>query len=718
MVINGTVSKVLYSSGNGFSVFLLRTEKGDVKCSGVTPGLHNGMCLSVEGNNKDGKYGKQFEVSQYQVVLPTQEDDVIGFLGSGLLPGLGKKNAEKLVKHFGKDIYDVLDNFPERLSEIKGLGKNKIPEIKAAWKEHRFLKDIFQFLASAQVTKLTALKIYELYGDKAIITLKKNPYILATELEGFGFMKSDKLAMGLHVKPTDPRRIDAAIQYTLMEQAEKRGDVYITSKDLYTETQRLLDFPNPDAIIERLNIQLSENNPNIATRTVDNEVVFYFRKYYNYEVMVADKINTLKRCKTSYNYMSHLVDILEAQRAAGFELSMDQLQAVDEVMNNALVCLNGGPGVGKTTIIKTLLGVFDAMKLKTDLIAPTGRAAQRMSETTGKEASTIHRYLFANGGFQDFIIPSQVVIIDESSMIDLRLMNALMKGARLGIHLIFVGDYNQLPPVGVGDVFRNMVQEPSVPTAMLSTVFRQGKDSTILKFIHSIYSGTPVITRATKAEDLNDDCVLLDYADESIRVPKLVSLYKKLQSEGEEVQVITCKREGALGVNNINLAIQEEVNPFQLGLNEFKRGNLTLREGDKVIQTKNDYDLDVFNGEIGTITHIDSSNSVIGVAFTDKEVEFSFEKARDLELAYAITVHKSQGSEFKNVIFALYCDAYYMLSTNILMTGASRAKKKLFIQGEIKAIRICMSKGSQSIRKGYIPELIKDRNADEIDLVG
>lgn len=718
MVINGTVSRVLFTAGNGFSVILLKTDKGDVKCTGQIPGIHQGMCLSIDGKHTENKYGKQFEIANFQIVTPVEDSDIVAFLGSGLLPGLGKKNAAKLVKLFGSEIFHVLDNFPERILEIKGIGKNKLPDIITAWKEHKYLKEVFQFLAPAGVTKLTAMKIYEIYGDKSIITIRENPYVLSMDVEGFGFLKSDKIALGIQVSPTDPKRIDAAIQYTLMELAEKRGDVYITAKDLYSETARLLSFNSPDLIIERLNTLLAENNPNIATRTINNEVVFYFKQYYDYEIRIADIINKLKTRKTNYDYLNHLAKVLDQNRESGFELGMEQLQGVDLLINNGLACLSGGPGVGKTTVIKTLLNVFDSMGLEVDLIAPTGRAAQRMTEATKKQASTIHRYLFANGGFKDFCVPGNVVIIDESSMVDLKLFMAFIKGVSENTHLIFVGDYNQLPPVGVGDIYRNLVQEDSVPTAKLTTVFRQGKDSGIIKFIHSVMnSNQPVISRVTTPEDYEKDCILLDFK-EANRMPKMVELYKKLTKNGDETQIITCKREGKMGVNSINSAIQDAINPAQRGVNEFKRGYLTLREGDKVIQTKNDYSLEVFNGEIGVISFIDTEEETICVQFTDREILFPFENARDLELAYAITVHKSQGSEFKNVIFALYCDAYYMLSLNILMTGSSRAKSKLVIHGEYAALKMCISKGSQSIRKGYISELIKESSEDDVEMVG
>lgn len=709
MVLTGVVSKVIFTAPKGFAIFLLRVEGKDKKCAGVVHDLHPGVWLTLDGADENSSYGKQFKVKDYQVILPKDKSSIVAFLSSGLIEGVGEKTAKRMVDIHGEKIYEILDTFPEELLKIPGVSKGKLDKIIRSWRENKHLRKLDNLLGSG-VSRLTIKKIYEKYGEKSILTLQENPYVLVTDVEGFGFLKSDNIAINrLGFSKEDPKRIDAAIQHTLMEVAEKRGDVYLTAKDLISESSKLLDFKNPDIVIDRLNSLLDDNNPNLTTRNVNGEKVFYFKQYFDFENYIAKRVNELKAGRTSYNYLPHLGNVLDSRKAQGIQLSMDQLQAVDLIMNHSFCCLNGEPGVGKTTIIKVLLDTFKALGLSVDLIAPTGRASQRMTEATGQRASTIHRYLSANGQFSGgFKVPSNVVIIDECSMVDLKLFHMFIKGVSPSVHVIFVGDYNQLPPVGVGDIFRNLVQEESIPTARLTTVFRQGKDSGILKFIHSITrSKTPVITRAVSKEDMESDCLLLDYKNEETRLPKLVSLYKSLIDKDEEVQIITCKREGALGVNSINETLQRELNPATGDKNEIQIGHRILREGDKVLQTKNDYELDVFNGEIGVVKSIDSDEKLIEVEFPDRDIVFSLEKAQDLELAYAITVHKSQGSEFRNVIFALYCDAYYMLSLNILMTGASRAKKRLFIQGEYKAIAICMSKGSQSIRKSYIPELIK-----------
>lgn len=712
MLITGTVGRVIYSGGNGWAVFTMKHENDNVTCAGIMPEVYAGMSVTVVGDfQKTPKYGEQFAFTKYSKRLPESEDAIRKFLSSKYIKGVSAVTAKHITDKFGKDTKKILDESPERLLEIPGISLKKLDTIIECWNKTRYIQRIFEFLAPADVTELVAEKIYEHYKDDAIFLIQENAYRLSLEVDGFGFIKSDKVALGIGYQRADHRRIDSALNYILMTEAENNGDLYLKENALIAGTQRLLGFSTSDEIIRRMNHLLENDvkstkdgfNLRISYRLKDGERYYYYTKFMEYEDYCVNFINKIKFEPSLISYEIALMNSLKKMEEMGVRLSGEQLEAVKGALENRLFVISGGPGTGKTTILKVVGMVLEELGLPFSFMAPTGKASRRITGSTGFDARTIHSNIALC--FSEEVKISGTVVVDEFSMGDLKLIYTLFKLCMAGqIQLLFVGDYRQLPPVGLGDFFNCLVHSLTVKKMVLTNIFRQKEGSGILTFIDSIFTKTPVIDHLRHPDDLQKDAVFIQYKDKSIGLTKLVALYRRLTRDEPDTQIITCKKDGEFGINSVNKAIQQELNPESIVNKTLEIGYKKFRVNDRVIITKNDKERDVSNGDVGVVRRINFEEKTLEAEVDGKIV--TVEKFDELELAYAITVHKSQGSEYAKVIFLVYTESSFMLNLNMLLTGASRGKKGLIIQGEYKALMIAMNKGLQSKRASFTLEMI------------
>jgi exodeoxyribonuclease V alpha subunit len=696
--LHGTVERITFhNEENGYTVarFIPQGKTLPVTIVGNLMGVNVGESLALEGIWKTHKeYGPQFEIIRFSLQLPATVVGLKKYLGSGLIKGVGPVTAERIVDHFGLDTLDIIEKDIERLHEVEGIGAKRIEMIKRGWAEQRQIKEVMLFLQSHDVSTTLAVKIYKEYGDGALSVVKNDPYRLARDIWGIGFITADKIARAIGVKEDDPARIEAGVRYVLGKFSDD-GHVFALHDDLIRDAAQTLGaLPS---LIEDAIARLQR-----AEEVFTEDDAIYLSPFYYAETGVANRI---KQIVTTPN--SRLEEFRATDWNAACEwiaskskiaLTERQRDAVRIALTNKISILTGGPGTGKTTSVRALIQLLNLKRKSFKLAAPTGRAAKRLSEATGEPAQTLHRLLefkpFEGNKFlrdRDNPLDADLIIVDELSMIDLLLMNALAKAVDLWSHILFIGDPDQLPSVGAGNVLKDMIASHSVPVVALDVIFRQAEESHIIVNAHRINQGQmPEFSKTARDFFLFNET---EPEQAALRVVELVKhrIPRKFGFDAvDDIQVLAPMHRGTIGVSELNRVLQDALNPAEERKPEWRHGGRIFRCGDKVLQTRNNYDKQVFNGDLGRIIEIDAEEQRILVNFDGTRVEYEFGEMDELVHAFAMSVHKSQGSEYRAVVIPLLTQHYMMLQRNLLYTGVTRAKELVVLVGTLKAINIAV----------------------------
>ncbi|MCR8892543.1 ATP-dependent RecD-like DNA helicase [Bacteroides sp. ET336] len=678
------VERITYQNPeNGYSVMRVKVKGYDelVTLVGNLLEVPAGSVLLCEGDWKvDKRYGSQFVAQTWEEVMPATLYGIEKYLGSGLVKGIGPKFAQLIVNRFGLDTIEIIETDIERLYEVPGIGQKRVEKIAESWEKQKDIKNVMLFLQGYGVSTAYAAKIYRQYGKESIDTVKTNPYKLADDIWGIGFKTADTIASKMGYEKNDLRRLKSGVTYTLSHMAEE-GNVYAEEEQLVKSAIELLDAdetPVRQAISEML-----QSEDLIA----DAEAI-YMPPFYYAEVGTANRLNKLLDCVEG-SLFNIIPDISVISKQTGVEYDEVQAEAIREAVSSKVMVLTGGPGTGKTTTTQGIIAALKAMGLRILLAAPTGRAAKRMSEATGMEAKTIHRLLEYNpkDGYKrndDNPLEGDALIVDECSMIDLLLMNNLMKAIPAGMRLVLVGDIDQLPSVGAGNVLRDIIDSKRIPVIRLTRIFRQAQESRIVMSAHAINKGVFPDTSNGK----NTDFFFIQQEDPEQAVDTIVKLVKErlpnaYKRPTSDIQVLTPMQRGVVGAANLNMALQTVLNPGQVSLN---RSGYSFRQGDRVMQLRNNYDKEVFNGDLGYIERVDMEDRTLFVCFDGRTVEYDVSELDELTLAYATTIHKSQGSEYPIVVMPVLMTHYVMLQRNLIYTGITRAKKICVLVGTKKAL--------------------------------
>ena len=695
--ITGLVERITFQSEEtGYAIlrFAVAGYAEPVTVTGTFSSLSPGENLRLTGCwTTHPKYGHQFKASDYQVTRPATITGIQKYLGSGLIKGVGPVTAKRIVEHFGLATLEVIESDITRLSEVRGISRKRIARIQVTWAEQRAIKDVMLFLQSHAVSTHLAVKIFKTYGNDAISVVETNPYRLAAEVYGIGFKTADKIAQNLGVSADAPTRLQAGLLYTL-NQAAEQGHCYLPNTELLKQAGEVLEVQESEPLV--LALAALENDQAVRTEAIENAHAIYLPSLWQAERSVARRITNLLQHPVKVDLLR--VDGWLERYAEGTKLTLstEQNAAIIQAVSQRVMILTGGPGTGKTSTMKCLVELLRAMKKKVLLASPTGRAAQRLSEVTGMEALTIHRLLAfdpSNFGFkhnEENPLVADVVIVDEASMLDVVLANNLLKAIAPTTQLILVGDVDQLPSVGPGTVLRDLLESGAVPVTRLTQIFRQAAESLIIQNAHRINQGAfPILV---KPGDRLSDCYFIE-ATEPEEILELIvktvsqSLPKRLSYDPmRDIQVLTPMNRGIVGATNLNSILQLALNPPQAGKQEVQRGGRTLRVGDKVIQKVNNYHLEVFNGDMGRVEFVDLEEQHVVVRFGNNLVTYDYGDIVELGHAYAVSTHKSQGSEYPVVVIPLHSSHYRMLSRNLVYTALTRAKKLVVIVGTKRAI--------------------------------
>ncbi len=736
--IVGILNRILFKNEeNGYHVLSVDIPNLDGTVVTINqPNLFEGVTYEFKGEwSVHAKFGNQFKAEIAFEVQPSTKEGLRAYLQSSFFPGIGPVIANRIIEHFGDNIIEILNSDSEQLLKVNGISQSKLNAIKAAWEQNKEINDIMMFLQQFGISTLFASKIYEFYGKNCVAQILTNPYRLTNDISGVGFMLADKIALKADFAEDSPERIKACINF-ILEQGTMDGHCYLMPNQIAIRSTELLKSNIKDKVQSLLD-SLEKSNE-IKTLIVPGEDKrYYSRKIYFNETYCAEKVHALRESE----FFLKINDKLFESKDDSMQLSEEQLDAVRGVLSHGISILTGGPGVGKTQTTKKIVHVLRALGKNITLAAPTGRAAQRMTEVIGSEASTVHRLLswdHMNGGFlknENNPIETDFLIIDESSMLDINLSAALLKAIQNQTQVLFIGDADQLPPVGPGDFFRDLISSGIVPVYRLSKIFRQGKESLIIKYAHSINSGeipnieTPLLTPEVWTD--GSDCSFVDSGiSEANKNPKdypkwsslryglditdmLIKLYTEIMpkylGKEKETQILIPMNIGDMGTIRINSMIQAVVNPSAQGKGELKMKDKLFRDGDKVIQTKNNYDLGVFNGDIGRVADINEVKSELIVRYSeDREVSYKKSDIFELDLAYAISIHKSQGSEFDCVIMPITMQHYRMLYRNLIYTGLTRAKKYAVFIGQRKALEVAVNNNNYEKRQTSLRTMLLD----------
>lgn len=722
----GIVSKIIYKNEkNQYVVFVVETEDGDDETFvGYLSGLEEGMYILARGEYiEHASYGVQFQVAEYEVKMPDDLVSMERYLGSGAIKGVGEIMAKRIIKTFGKDTFKIIEEQPERLAEIKGISERKANEIGVSFIEKQAMREAVMFLGDFGISPNLSVKIFNEYGQRMYQVVKQNPYQIAEDIQGVGFKTADAIAARAGIGVQSDFRIRAALIYSL-NQAIGLGHIYLPKELLLRWTKQLLEKGNSDYVQGVENLSIAEDtieaqlmnlhvDGKVIIKTLEEQTIVYEQHSYHREL---DTARRLLETKSTLDISEQELDdaIAKIEKQEKLQLDVLQKEAVKQAARQGILVITGGPGTGKTTTINAIIKYFELENLELLLAAPTGRAAKRMTEATGYKAQTIHRMLELTGGVAedgDYSgihfernemnpLEADVIIIDEMSMVDMMLMHALMKAIMPGTHLILVGDENQLPSVGAGNVLKDIIKSQCVPVVSLTHIFRQEEGSAIVENAHKINKGLPIqmdnksrdffyLPRKSVLDVTNEVGTLL-----TKKLPKYVGC------EPSDIQVLTPMRNGELGVSRLNEILQNILNPKSPRKKEKELNNGTVfREGDKVMQIKNNYKMEwtvyggkgrfkveegvgVFNGDMGIVKEIDSYNEEILVLFDDdKEVRYPYNLLDELELSYAITIHKSQGSEYPAVVLPLFSGPRILMNRNLLYTAVTRAKQCVVIVG-------------------------------------
>ena len=746
--LKGFVEHIIYKNPeNGYGVINLKAEEMEITCTGIFTDLDEGESIEAEGGYVDhAVYGKQFRVEHFCVVAPEDRIAMERYLGSGAVKGVGAALAARIVRHFGDDTFRIIEEEPHRLAEVKGISNRKAREIAEQVEEKRDARDAMIFLQKYGISNTMALKIYKQYGMKLYKIMQENPYKLAEDITGIGFRIADEIASRIGIHTDSDYRIRSGILYTLL-QAGTEGHVYLPEELLLERAASMLEL-TPEQIA-----------PQIANLAIDKKLVvkekeskcIYGMNYYYAELNCARMLKELQQAfdgaerftKVELERLENKIRQLED--ASRMQLDKLQRKAVTEAVQNGIFILSGGPGTGKTTTINMIIRYFEQEGLDIFLAAPTGRAAKRMTEATGFEAKTIHRLLELNGNMSDDRqaavhfeknelnpLEADVIIIDEMSMVDIHLFQALLKAIAPGTRLVMVGDRNQLPSVGPGQVLKDLMESGCIATVVLSKIFRQAGESDIVVNAHCINEGKPV-----KLDNKSKDFFFLERDNVNVIYKHMILLIteklpKYVKAGMYDIQVLTPMRKGALGVETLNGILQQYLNPPSPEKLELAHGEGVLRLGDKVMQIKNNYQLEweivskygiavdsgqgVFNGDVGIIKEINEMAKTIVVEYDDlRRVTYAMNGLDEIELAYALTIHKAQGSEYPAVLMPLLTGPKMLLNRNLLYTGVTRAKNCVTILGSKETVNQMIANESEQKRYTGLRERICEIMNQEFD---
>lgn len=722
MTLKGVVENVVFQNKeNGFTVARVSANNELITIVGRLSTIYQGQEITATGNFvTDARWGEQFRIDSYQIKEPASEEGIIRYLSSGLIKGVGPTTAKNIVDKFGEQTLEIIELSPMKLTEVRGVTEKKAAEIGLAFLELKKMQDVVMFLQNYNISTNLAMKIFNRYGDDARNIVQKNPYKLVEDMSRVGFKTADKIALSVGIPADSEFRIRAGLIYVLNETSERDGNTYLPMEDILVDMSKLL------------NIDITENLDllkNVIDRLVLESVVkrcnfngvdsLMLVKYYNTELKIATKLLTLNNSASSFaENIDEEIKLFEKFNKVEFH--PDQKRAIEMAVNNGVCVITGGPGTGKTTIIKCILQILNSRCGRIALLAPTGRAAKRMSESCREEASTIHRALMIdyNDGEtkadsamffynETNKFPYDAVIVDEVSMVDVNLMLSLLSALKSGTRLILVGDKNQLPSVGAGNVLADIISSGEIACSQLTHIYRQSEESLIITNAHAINDGQmPQIDNHSKDfffenRESNEDISKTILNMVSTRIPKFLGISPL------KIQVLAPMRVGVCGIDNLNNLIQQRVNPENPNKKEYKLENTTFRVGDKVMQTSNNYTLmwrkprdngswevgeAVFNGDIGFVTDVIAETDSMEVTFEDGRIaEYNREDAKQMMLSYAITIHKSQGSEFDVVIVPIIAGASSILTRNLLYTAVTRAKRMVVLVGTKKQLRIMIS---------------------------
>ena len=731
--ITGYIDHIIFrNEDNGYTVFQLNNEEGELTCVGKFSYIGEGEFLELEGEyTMHPSYGMQLQVTNHRIQEPEDRESIERYLGSGAVKGIGPALAGKIVAKFGEDTFRIMEEEPERLAEIKGISERKAREICVQVEEKKDLRQAMIYLQKYGISIHLAVKIYQKYGLGTYSVLEENPYKLADDIEGVGFRTADEIASRIGIHTDSDFRIQSGIFYTLLQSVQE-GHVYLEENVLSERAAQLLEVELKD--IEKYLMDLAMTKK-VVLKQDGEKVRVYPAQYYYMEMNTA---RMLKELNINYDEPDDLIrrriDKLEEETES--TLDEQQKRAVAEAVKHGIFILTGGPGTGKTTTINAMIRYFLSEGMDIRLAAPTGRAAKRMTETTGYEAQTIHRLLevsgspeeSSKGGFgrnQDNPLETDVVIIDEMSMVDLALMHALLSSVVPGTRVIFVGDRNQLPSVGPGKVLQDLIESHAFPVMMLTRIFRQAQESDIVVNAHRINAGEEV-----RLDNKSRDFFFLKRQDADVIISVILTLIQKklpryVKAKMTDIQVLAPMKKGLLGVERLNRILQQYLNPPSVKKQEKEYGERLFRVGDKVMQTKNNYQLEweiatkyglvvdkgvgVFNGDIGIVTAIHTYDETVEVEFDEKrKVKYPFKMLDELELAYAITIHKSQGSEYPAVVIPLLAGPRQLYCRNLLYTAVTRAKKCVTLVGNETVFREMIQNVDEQKRNTSLAERIQE----------
>lgn len=705
------VERITYQNAdNGYTVLKCAVKNAQdlVTVVGIMPDTHVGSVLALEGVWKvDAKYGRQFSVEKFEETLPATVYGIEKYLGSGLIKGVGPKFARRIVEKFGKDTLDVIEENPDALIEVEGIGRVRVERIRKSWEEQKEIKNIMLFLQGHEVSTSHATKIFKTYGSDSISVVQENPYRLADDIWGIGFKTADTIAEKMGIEKDRFIRLRSGILYTLNKLSEN-GHCYAVREQLIQAAVQLLE-------VEEAELEITLDEMLRTEEVIREEEAIYLPPFFFSETGCAKRLLKLLAAERRVQMdVDTVMETVMGRTGQGQHITYDevQLEAIRAAVSSKIMVLTGGPGTGKTTTTMGIIAAYRAAGCRIILAAPTGRAAKRMSEATGMEAKTIHRLLEYKPpeGYQrkeENPLEGDVLILDECSMIDIMLMYNLLKAMPEQMTLIMVGDTDQLPSVGAGNVLKDIISSGRIPVVRLSRIFRQAQGSRIIMNAHRINKGEQIDMRGGRdsdfffaAKETNEEVVelLVKYCTENL--PRYYHV-----DALQDIQVLTPMQRGVCGAANLNQVLQEAMNPGSIFL---RRGGTQYRLHDKVMQIRNDYDKEVFNGDIGVINHVDMEERELTVNFDGREVVYDVSELEELTLAYATTIHKSQGSEYPIVVMPFTMSHYVMLQRNLLYTGVTRAKKILVLIGEKKAVWYAVKNETTADRNTKLAERLRE----------
>ena len=733
-VRKGYVEHIVFRNNeNGYTVFQLVSEEEELTCVGLFSVLAEGELVQVSGYMKEHPlYGEQLQVEQYELLAPEDETAMERYLGSGAIKGIGAAMAARIVRRFKGDTFRIIEEEPERLAEVKGISEKKAIEISAQMEEKKDLRQAMMFLTQYGISVPLAVKIYQQYGNRTYQVVEENPYRLADDISGIGFKIADEIASRIGIHTDSDYRIRSGLLYVLL-QATGEGHTCLPKEDLLHRASALLGVEEEQMETQLMNLCMDRK---LVMKEQNGKVMVWYGQYYYMELNVAKMLHDLNlECEMEESQIVKKLSKVEKQ--ASITLDEMQRKAVVEAVKNGVLVITGGPGTGKTTTINAIIRYFETEDMEILLAAPTGRAAKRMTEATGWEAVTIHRLLELSGVPSDDRstasferneenpLEADVIIIDEMSMVDIFLMNALLKAVSVGTRLILVGDINQLPSVGPGCVLKDIIRAGSCPVVQLTRIFRQASQSDIIVNAHKINRGEHV-TLDNKSRDF----FFLQRQDPNVILRVVLALVQEkmpryVDARPTDIQVLTPMRKGSLGVENLNEMLQRYLNPPSPEKNEKETARGRFREGDKVMQIKNNYQIEwearnrygiaidkgtgIFNGDMGIVQQIDLLAETMEVLFDDyRIVTYSFQMLEELELAYAVTIHKSQGSEYPAVVIPLLTGPRMLMNRNLLYTAVTRARSCVTLVGSPETFAQMIDNASEQTRYSGLYDRIRE----------